>query len=104
MLLTLPEIKDHLRIEQLNTYHDDLLSRLGSSAEAWAANFCNVDSLEEFDADSSPPQSPFVLPDDLKSALLLHVEAMYRREESMMKLLLERAEWLAMPYRQELGV
>src|ERR1044071_9071480 len=104
MLLTLAEIKEYLRIEQANTTQDDLLARLGASAEAWARNFLNVDSLEQFDADSSPPQSPIVLPEDLKTGLLFHVEAAFSRDERMMPLLLQRAEWLVMPYRPEFGV
>jgi Phage gp6-like head-tail connector protein len=104
MLLTLPEMKDHQRIELANTDHDDLLDRLAISADAWARNFLNVDSLEEFDTDSSPPESPFALPEDLKSGLLMHVEAMFSRDEAMMEKLLKTAEWLVMPYRQELGV
>jgi hypothetical protein len=104
MFLTLPEIKEYLRIEEANTTQDDLLSRLGASAESWACNFLNVESLEQFDSDSSPPQSPFVLPEDLKTGLLFHVEAAFSRDEKMMPMLLERAEWLVMPYRQELGV
>lgn len=102
-MLTLPEIKDHLRIELENTTHDDLLSRLASSAASWACNFCNVDSLEAFD-DDSPPASPFTVPEDLKSGMLMHVEAMFGRDEAMMEKLLKSAEWLLMPYRRELGV
>lgn len=104
MPLTLLEAKDHLRIEHDNTIHDDYLERLILSAEAWARSFLNVDSLDVFDTDSSPPASPFVLPEDLKSALLLHLEAMFSRDEVMMEKLMKTAEWLAMPYRRELGV
>lgn len=104
MQLTVIEIKEHLRIELSNTGHDDLLSRLGASAEKWACSFLNVASLEVFDADSSPPASPFLLPEDLKSGLLLHVEAMFARDDAMMEKLLKAAEWLVMPYRRELGV
>lgn len=103
MLLTLAEMKDHLRLELDNTAHDDLLDRLAVSADAWARSFLNVDSLEEFD-DDSPPASPFTLPEDLKSGLLLHVEAMFSRDEVMMEKLLKAAEALVYPYRQELGV
>jgi hypothetical protein len=103
-MLSLAEIKQHLRIELENTEQDDYLTDLGLSAEAWARNFLNVDSLEQFDADSSPPSSPFVLPYDLRSALKLHVEAMFSRDATMMDMLMKRAEWLAMPYRKEMGV
>jgi len=103
-MLTLLEVKEHLRIEPENTTQDDYLSRLKASAEAWACSFLNVDSLEEFDSDSSPPASPFRLPEDLKTGLLFHVEAVYHRDEKMMQLLLDRAEWLVMPYRKQMGV
>lgn len=104
MLLTLPDIKEHLHIELENPHQDDLLARLGASAEAWACSFLNVASLEEFDSDSSPPASPFVLPEDLKTGLLFHVEAAYSRDQALMEVLFKRAEWLVYPYRKELGV
>lgn len=103
-MLTLLEIKDHLRIEHSNTTHDDLLNRLALASAAWACSFLNVESLELFDTDSSPPASPFLLPEDLKSGLLLHVEAMFSRDDVMMDKLMKTAEWLVMPYRQEMGV
>lgn len=103
MLLTLAEMKDHLRIEHENTMHDDFLSRLAISADAWARSFLNRDSLEELD-DNSPPASPFTLPEDLKSGLLLHVEAMFSRDDVMMEKLLKTAELLVYPYRVEHGV
>jgi len=103
MLLTLPEMKEHLRIEVDNPYHDDFLMRLASSADAWARSFLNVDSLEEL-IDASPLPSPPVLPEDLKSGLLLHVEAMFSRDEVMMEKLFKAAEAIVYPYRQELGV
>lgn len=103
MLLTLAEMKDHLRIELENTTHDDFLDRLALSADAWARSFLNVDSLEEL-IDASPLPSPVELPEDLKSGLLMHVEAMFSRDETMMEKLLKTAEALVYPYRQELGV
>lgn len=102
-MLTLDECKRHLRIEIDNPTHDDWLDELRESAAAWACKFCNVETLEAFD-DDSPPASPFVVPGDLKSAMKLHVEAMFSRDQAMMELLFKRAEALAMPYREELGV
>lgn len=104
MPLTLIEVKEHLRIELQNTTQDDLLTRLKLGAEAWACSFLNVDSLEEFDTDSSPPASPYLLPEDLKTGLLFHIEAAFHRDEKMMGTLLDRAEWLVMPYRRQMGV
>lgn len=103
MLLTLAEMKDHLRIELDNPTHDDLLDRLAISADAWARNFLNVDTLDEL-VDTSPLPSPVQLPEDLKSGLLMHVEAMFSRDENMMTTLLKTAEAIVMPYRTELGV
>lgn len=102
-MLTQAEVKDHLRIEHENTMHDDLIDRLRDSAASWACSFLNIDTLEEFD-DNSPPASPFVVPQDLKSGMLLHVEAMFSRDEAMMERLLKAAENLLIPYRQDLGV
>ncbi len=103
MLLTLPEMKEHLRLDLDNPYHDDLLDRLAISADAWARSFLNVDSLEEL-IDESPLPSPVVLPEDLKTALLFHVEGAFSRDEAMMEVLFKRAEMLIYPYRQGLGV
>lgn len=103
MSLSVADIKEHLRIELDNSTHDDLLARLGLSAEAWARSFLNVDSLEVFD-DDSPPSSPYTLPEDLKSGLLLHVEAMFTRDAVMMEKLFKAAEALVYPYRREHGV
>lgn len=102
-MLTLDECKRQLRIELENTTDDDFLDELRERAASWVCNFCNVDSLEVFD-DDSPPASPFVLPGAIKSGMLLHVEAMYARDETMMERLLKHAEWCVMPYRRELGV
>jgi Phage gp6-like head-tail connector protein len=102
-MLTLAEIKDHLRIEHANTTHDDLLARLAISADAWARGFLNLASLELLD-DNSPPASPFTLPEDLKSGLLLHVEAMFSRDDVMMEKLLKTAETLVYHYREDHGV
>ncbi len=102
-MLTLDECKLHLNIELDNPYHDDRLDQLRESAAAWACNFCNVESLEVFD-DDSPPASPFTLPEDLKSAMKFHVQAMFSTDQAMMELLFKRAEALIFPYRRELGV
>lgn len=99
--LTLDSLKDHLRIERTNTASDETLSRLGRSAESWAKTFLNRE-LHTLDA-NSPPDSPWTLPDDLYTALQLHVEAFYDRDSQQMAALLEAAVLLAYPYRLAIG-
>ena len=80
------EIKAQVRQEVDNPTHDDELERLALAAEAWAAGFLNIPSLELLD-DESPPASPIVLPEDVKSALLLHIDAHFHRGDNMAALL-----------------
>lgn len=100
--LSLDTIKDHLGIERANPNHDDRLQRLAKSAYAWAISFLNR-HLHSMD-DNSPPASPFALPEDLQTALLLHIEAYFERDAQQMTMLLTAAENLAYPYRISIGV
>lgn len=100
--LSLDTIKDHLSIELSNTEHDRRLTRLAQSAYAWAISFLNR-QLHSMD-DNSPPASPLILPADLETAMLLHIEAYFERDPQQMKMLLEAAENLAYPYRISIGV
>lgn len=95
--LTLVDLKDHLRIDQGNDASDVALTRLAGGAESWAKTFLNR-PLHTLDADS-PPASPFTLPSDLYTALLLWVEAYYDRDPTQMQALVAAAETLAYPYR-----
>lgn len=100
--LDLNTIKDHLTIERSNTDRDAQLTRLAQSAYAWAISFLNR-QLHTLD-DNSPPASPLVLPADLETALLLHIEAYFDRDPQQMSMLLQAAENLAYPYRISIGV
>lgn len=100
--LTLEDMKDHLSIELSNTEHDVRLTRLAKSAYAWAISFLNR-QLHTMD-DNSPPASPLVIPEDLKTALLLHVEAYFERDPQSMTMLLTAAQNMAQPYRISIGV
>lgn len=100
--LTLADMKDHLAIELSNTDHDARLTRLAKSAYAWAISFLNR-PLHLLD-DNSPPASPLIIPEDLKTALLLHVEAYFERDPQAMTMLLTAAQNLAQPYRISIGV
>jgi len=103
MFLTMAEIKAQVRQELDNPTHDDELTRLALAAERWAANWLNVASLEVLAADTSPPASPVAIPEDVKSALLLHIDAHFARDD-MMDGMVEAARNLLWPYRQGLGV
>lgn len=100
--ITLDEAKDQVSIERSNTAHDARLTRLIDAAERWAMQFLNIDSLA--DLENSPQTSPPDFPEDVKSAILLHVEAEFDRDERNFELILKRAEQLLWPYRTGLGV
>jgi len=101
--ITLDEAKDQVSIEHSNSAHDARLIRLIDAAEKWATNFLNVESLA--DLEGSPQTSPpSTFPEDVKSAILLHVEAEFDRDERNFELILKRAEQLLWPYRIGLGV
>ena len=102
MFVTLDEAKQQVSVASSSARHNDRLTRLIAAAEEWARNFLNVDTLEDF-ADS-PVSSPPEIPEDIKSAILLHVEAEFDRDERNFELLLKRAEGLLWPHRQGLGV
>lgn len=99
--LSLETIRDHLAIQQSNTSHDAQLQRLAQSAYSWATTFLNR-QLHTLD-DNSPADSPFVLPADLETALLLHIEAYFERDPQAMVMLLTAAENLAYQYRVCIG-
>lgn len=99
--ITLDEIKDQISLHRSRTDLDEKLERLGTAAEAWAANFLNA-SLSDFE--ESPIESPPSLPEDLKSGILLHVEAHFDKDPAQMEKLEETARNLLWPYRTELGV
>lgn len=101
--VTLSEAKAQVSVEEAFTGHDDRLTRLIGAAERWAQGFLNVDDLS--DLEGSPQTSPpTTFPEDVKSAILLHVEAEFDRDPQVFEMLLKRAEQLLWPYRIELGV
>lgn len=96
--VTVEEVKDQLSIEQDNDQHDTRIVRLIAAAELWAANFLDAPLVNYED---SPVESPPTIPEDMKSALLLHIEMEFDRDERLMELLLKRAEQMLWPYRIE---
>lgn len=100
--VSLDEAKDQVSVEHANPYHDERLNRLIAAAEAWAVNFLNIDSLA--DLVPSPPDSPATIPEDVKSAILLHLEAEFDRDDKAFDKILQRAHDLLWPYRTHLGV
>jgi lysyl-tRNA synthetase class I len=99
--VTLNEAKDQVSIEHADDSSDDRLTRLIAAAEKWAENFLNA-PLADFE--ESPVQSPPELPEDLKSGILLHIEAEFDRDMQNFDTIMKRAHDLLWPYRQELGV
>lgn len=101
--ITLDEAKDQVSVERSFTGHDERLTRLIAAAERWAVEFLNVESLA--DLEGSPQTSPpSTFPEDVKSGILLHVEAEFDRDERNFELLMKRAHDLLWPHRVGLGV
>lgn len=101
--VTLDEAKDQVSVELSFAGHDARLTRLIAAAEKWAVEFLNICSLA--DLEGSPQTSPpTTFPEDVKSAILLHVEAEFDRDEKIFTMLLDRAEKMLWPYRVGLGV
>jgi hypothetical protein len=100
--VTLDEAKDQVSVELSFDGHNDRLTRLIAAAEKWATGFLNVDSLSDFE--DSPVSSPPSLPEDIKSAILMHLEAEFDRDPNTFDLLMKRAVELLWQYRQGLGV
>lgn len=98
--VTLDEAKEQVSIEISNTSHDDRLTRLITAAETWAKNFLNA-NLEDYELSG---ESPPALPEDIKSAILLHIELEFDRDERNFELLLKRAHDMLWPYRTGLEV
>lgn len=97
--ITLTECKTQVRVTSADTTHDTDLTRLGNGAETWLAkrlNKISAAALEEFGLSGV---SPTELPEDLKSALLMHVEAHFDRSAEDAPVLLRAAENLLQPYR-----
>jgi uncharacterized phiE125 gp8 family phage protein len=73
----------------------------------WSATLAQTNSLRVrwragFVEDGSPTQSITLVPEPLRQAILLHVQAMHEREN--MAVLLETAELLCQPYRVNFGL
>lgn len=99
--ITLDEAKEQCSVGLDETAHDDRLTRLITAAEKWAANYLNADLA---DYEDSPVTSPPTIPEDMKSAMLLHVEAEFDRDMTNFETLLKRAEQMLWPYRTGLEV
>lgn len=97
--ITLDECKTQVRVPTADTTHDTDLTRLANGAETWLAkrlNKISAAALEEFGLSGT---SPPLLPEDLKGALLMHVEAHFDRSAEDAPFLLKAAENLLQPYR-----
>lgn len=100
--ISLDEVKDQLSIERANPSFDDRLTRLLAAAETAAVQFLNIEALS--DLEDSPAQSPRTIPENVKSAILMHVEMEFDRDEKLWDKLQRGFENLLWPYRQGLGL
>lgn len=74
MIVTLEEVKAHLRIQ--HDEEDDLIERLIQQAQAAAEDFCRV-SFEEADAQGNFPE----VPEPVRLAVLLMVSYYYENRD-----------------------
>jgi hypothetical protein len=100
MFISLDEAKAQLSILVDDATHNAKINRLILAAEAWAANYVNAPLADYQDSGDSPLQ----IPEDIKSALLLHVEAHFDRDPQTMQQYIDSAELLLGPHRQKLGI
>ena len=97
MILTLTEIKNHLRVDQ--SVEDDLIQLYSDAAEDSIRNYLNRDIPGEND-------SPVAVPAAIRSAILLYIGDLYHnREAKTDKSLYENqtAINLIQPYRVGMG-
>ena len=99
--VTLDEAKAQVSIEIDDTADDTRIARLIVAAEKQAEHFLNA-SLDNYV--ESPVQSPPTIPEDIKSAILLHVEAEFDRDMQNFDKILDRMRDLLWPHRVGLGV
>jgi len=99
----LNEAKDQCVVERANPNHDQRLETLLAAAERAAVQFLNIDSLEDLE-DSPPVIGQPAIPEDVKSAILLHVQIYFDRDEKQIEAFQKAFERLLWPYRIGLGV
>ncbi|ENO7475526.1 head-tail connector protein [Citrobacter amalonaticus] len=103
MLLTLPEIKAQLRLDEDFTDEDPFLELLGSAVQARTESFLNrkLYGKDETIPDSDP--DGLHLPDDIRLGMLLLLTHYYENRSSVSEV--EKSEmplaynWLVGPYR-----
>lgn len=99
--VTLNQAKDQVSIEIEDDTYDSRLTRLIAASEKWAEGFLNAPLSDYLD---SPGDSPNEIPEDIQSAILLHVEAEFDRDVQNFEVILQRARDLLWPHRVGLGV
>lgn len=101
MILTLPEIKAQLRIEDDFTDEDALLTRLGGAAEARTSNYLNrrLYATEVPDTD----EDGLLVSDDIRQAMLMLCSHLYENRSSTsdveMTEMPQSFKWLVDAYR-----
>lgn len=75
--ITLDECKQQVRVAPADTTHDAELTRFANASETWAAKYLNRISAAALEDLGMSGQSPPVMPEDIKSAVLLHVQMLF---------------------------
>lgn len=103
MLLTLPEIKAQLRLDEDFTDEDPFLELLGSAVQARTESFLNRKLYEKDEAIPEEDSEGLVLTDDVRLGMLLLLTHYYENRSSVSEA--EKSEmplaynWLVGPYR-----
>ena len=103
-ILSLPVIRQQLRLEETYTDEDALLTLIGAAAEARTATFLNRNLYAaEADIPEVGDETALVVPDDLRLAMLMLVTHFYEHRSTVSDF--EQSEtpmayqWIAGPYR-----
>lgn len=101
MILTIPEIKAQLRLEDDFTDEDQLLTLIGGAVEARVANYLNRTLYESEVPDTD--EDGLVVSDDIRQAMLMLCSHFYENRSSVsdveMSDMPQSFKWLVDPYR-----
>lgn len=99
--ITLNDVKAQVKVATADTTQDERLTRLGNSAETFVAKRLNQVSAAALETYGLSGTSPPVLPDDMRSAMLLHVEMHYALSPADAPAMIRAIDDLLQPYRVE---
>ncbi|AKZ72808.1 head-tail connector protein [Enterobacter roggenkampii] len=103
MLLTLPEIKNQLRLEDDFTEEDELLTLLGGAVQSRTETFLNRKLYGPTETVPADDPDGLKLPDDVKLGMLMLATHFYENRASVSEVeqleMPQSYNWLVGPYR-----